>query len=97
MQEEVEKWMVGLGFKWKQLGYIRKHYWISIQEPSLHFSCEQATFFYQATQREVVEARIDEVKRSLYRGYYIPEMEVQAEDRINQLEQQRQKLREKRS
>lgn len=32
-------------------------------------------------------ARIDEVKRSLHKGYFIPEMEVYAEDRIATLTQ----------
>lgn len=36
-------------------------------------------------QQRVVEARIEELKRALYKGYFIPEMEVYAEDRIAEL------------
>lgn len=39
----------------------------------------------ELTLEDVAEARIDEVKHLLYKGYFIPEMEVYAEDRIAQL------------
>ena len=44
--------------------------------------------FKQAIATLLVKARIDEVKRSLHRGYFIPEMEIYAEDRIAELEAQ---------
>lgn len=37
------------------------------------------------TAQAVAEARLDEVEHSLHKGYFIPEMEVYAEDRIAQL------------
>lgn len=44
------------------------------------------------TAKDVLDARIDEVKRSLHKGYFIPEMEVQAEDRLAELQNQRNAL-----
>jgi hypothetical protein len=38
--------------------------------------------------KRVAEARLEEVKRSLTRGYFIPEMEVYAEDRMTALKAQ---------
>lgn len=39
----------------------------------------------EAIDSYATNARIDEVKHSLYKGYFIPEMEVYAEDRIDEL------------
>ena len=41
----------------------------------------------QAIATLLVKARIDEVKRSLHRGYFIPEMEAYADGRIAELQE----------
>lgn len=59
MQDEVQKWMESLGFEYDKVA----DRWIAPQDsPWKLYAIDyaQATFFYQATQREVVEARRDE-------------------------------------
>jgi hypothetical protein len=97
MQDEIQKWMVGLGFELK--GKISNdNLWLKSGLPPI--SEAEAAFFYQVTQREVVEARKDEVNNIVKDEYFHPsgrhigavKYHVQ---RYKELKQQRQKLGER--